>query len=137
MKFSSVLLVFILLLSCSTKKDEVIPEGVIHPEKFTAVMIDVQITEGMRAQGVDIVRQDNSAEGLYHEIFEKHGISQESFETSYDYYLERPDEMELIYEQVLDSLSKLDAEVKQRFTAERKARLDSIKDAESKNLNEN
>lgn len=137
MRHISLLIIFIFLLSCSPDEKEVIPEGVIKPEKFTAVMIDVQITEGMRAQGVDIIRPENDADGLYDEIFQKHDISEESFETSYDYYLDRPDEMELIYEQVLDSLSKLDAQVKQRFTTERKARLDSIKRAEKKTQNNN
>lgn len=120
-------------LSCSSQKEDERPENVLEPEKFTAVMIDVQITEGMRAQGVDIITPDKGVKGAYNQIFEKHNITKERFEESYDYYLNRPDKMEKIYEQVLDSLSKLDAEVKQKFSNERKARADSIKQASQKN----
>jgi len=121
------------LLSCSSEEKNVLPENVLAPEKFTSVMIDVQITEGMRAQGVDIITPDKGVKGAYDQIFQKHQITEKAFEQSYNYYLEHPDKMEMIYEQVLDSLSKLDAEVKQKFSAERKARADSIKDAEQKN----
>jgi len=123
------LLFLLIMISCSTAEEETIPENILRPEKFTAVMIDVQITEGMRAQGIDIVFKGDSTIGPYEQIFDKHTITKEVFEVSYDYYLERPGQMELIYEQVLDSLSKLDAQVKQRFSAERKARLDSAKQA--------
>jgi hypothetical protein len=52
---------------------------------------------------------------MYANIFAGHGIDQEEFEATYDYYKARPDEMELIYEQVLDSLSKLDVQVKKIY----------------------
>jgi len=133
MRFQFFLLITFLMLSCSSQEEEIRPENVLEPEDFAVVMIDVQITEGMRAQGVDIITPAQGVDGPYDKIFKKHSISQDVFERSYDYYLERPDRMEKIYEQVLDSLSKLDAEVKQKFSAERKARADSIKNASSKN----
>ena len=123
----------LLLLSCSSEEKKVLPENVLAPEKFTSVMIDVQIAEGMRAQGVEIITPDKGGKGAYDKIFQKHQITEQTFELSYNYYLDHPDKMEMIYEQVLDSLSKLDAEVKQRFSAERKARADSIKAAGQKN----
>jgi len=128
-----ILAFLLLLLSCSSEEKNVLPENVLAPEKFTSVMIDVQIAEGMRAQGVEILTPDKGVNGAYDKIFKKHQITEQTFELSYNYYLEHPDKMEMIYEQVLDSLSKLDAEVKQRFSAERKARADSIKDAGRKN----
>jgi len=133
MRIAYTLLTIILIVSCSSPEEEGIPENVLSPEKFTSVMIDVQITEGMRAQGVDLITPGEGVEGAYEEIFSKHQINKESFDVSYDYYLDHPDKMEKIYEQVLDSLSKLDAQVKQKFTTERKARADSIKEAKKEN----
>jgi hypothetical protein len=132
MRLGYILLIVVLITSCTSPEEEGIPENVLSPEKFTSVMIDVQITEGMRAQGVDIITPGEGVEGAYEEIFSKHQINKEAFDESYNYYLDHPDQMEKIYEQVLDSLSKLDAQVKQKFSAERKARTDSISEANKK-----
>lgn len=132
MRLGYILLILVLITSCTSPEEEGIPENVLPPEKFTSVMIDVQITEGMRAQGVDIITPGDGVEGAYEEIFSKHQINKEAFDESYNYYLDHPDQMEKIYEQVLDSLSKLDAQIKQKFSAERKARIDSISAANKK-----
>jgi hypothetical protein len=79
-------------------------------------MVDVQLVEGMKVHKLGPMREKSpDMEAMYANIFEGHGIGQEEFEATYDYYKARPDEMELIYEQVLDSLSKLDVQVKKIY----------------------
>ena len=120
------ILLIVLLSSCHSEKKQEIPTGVMSSEKFTSVMIDVQLLEAMRAQGVEMIAPEEGVEGEYSKIFSKHHISESEFRTSYKFYREHPDKMEKVFEQVLDSLSKLDAEVKQRYSAQRKAQTDSL-----------
>jgi DNA uptake protein ComE-like DNA-binding protein len=98
-------------------------------------MIDVQLSESLRTQrGVRERNEGIDSPELYQAIFEKHEISKEKFLLSYDYYKEHPGEMELVYEAVLDSLSRLEAEIKQAYTASQNAKRDSIETAKRKNF---
>lgn len=124
-------LIFIALavmVSCKSKPEPV--ELPLSTEKFTMVMIDVQLAEGMKTQKI-ISTRTNADElvNLYKHIFEKHGVKGEDFMETYAYYSSHPGEMELIYEQVLDSLSKLDVEVKKAYADEVQAETDSIQEA--------
>jgi hypothetical protein len=112
------LFVFLLFLvaACGEPPAEVPPSDVLDRSKFTDVMVDVQLIEGMKIHKLGPKRAKSpDMEAMYANIFQKHEVDKESFEKTYDYYKARPDEMELIYEQVLDSLSKLDTEVKKIY----------------------
>ncbi len=135
---SIVFLVLILFVAgCAEPEVEVAPEGLLDKDKFTEVMVDVQLVEGMKVHKLGPKREKSpDMEAMYANIFAKYGIDQEDFDATYDYYKARPDEMELIYEQVLDSLSKLDVEVKKIYNTPKNLRdslnLDSITSSSSK-----
>lgn len=118
----------VFLTSCVNKKVE-IPEDIIDADTFTAIMIDVQLKEGMTTRTGTVRGKEAQGFDPYESIFENHGVEAEKFKRTYDFYSLHPDLMEGIYEQVLDSLSKLEAEVKQRFTKEERAKGDSIQRA--------
>lgn len=119
-------LAFIALSACAEETDE-LPEDLLDEQKFTSVMIDVQLAEGMKTKYNSGKRfsEKNTAQ-VYEMIFDKHGIERGQFLNTYGYYRENPEKMELIYEAVLDSLSMLEAEVKQEYTSQQKARRDSL-----------
>lgn len=124
----------ILLASCGGDKEVEIPDGLIDPNTFTAIMIDVQLTEGMSTQK-NYVRNNSSKQQAvdpYAPIFKKHGVNAEEFRRTYDFYSQNPRKMEVIYEQVLDSLNKLDVEIKQKYTQDERAQNDSIRAANQK-----
>ncbi len=135
---SIVFLALILFVAgCAEPEVEVAPEGLLDKDKFTEVMVDVQLVEGMKVHKLGPKREKGpDMEAMYANIFAKYGIDQEDFDATYDYYKARPDEMELIYEQVLDSLSKLDVEVKKIYNTPKNLRdslnLDSITSSSSK-----
>ncbi len=128
MKYLVLFLFSFFLFSCSEEESELIPpEDVLSRQKFTSVMIDVQLVEGMKVHKLGPKRDRRPDMGqMYSEIFEKHGIGKEEFVRTYDFYKSHPKEMETIYEQVLDSLSKLDVEVKKEYNQAQKASRDSI-----------
>lgn len=120
----------IFLIACVNKKAE-IPEDIIDSDTFIAIMIDVQLKEGMTSHKGTVRGNEAKAKGFdpYVSIFESHGVEAEKFKRTYDFYSHHPALMEGIYEQVLDSLSKLEAEVKQKFTKEERAKSDSLHQA--------
>ena len=112
-----------LIFGCS-EPSEGPPEDVLTKEVFTQVMIDVQLIEGMKIHRLGPKREKNpDMELLYGVVLEEHEIDKEVFLKTYNYYKSRPEEMEIIYEQVLDSLSKLDAEVKKDYGKSRSVEL--------------
>ncbi|NEN24941.1 DUF4296 domain-containing protein [Cryomorpha ignava] len=125
----------VLLVSCGGDKEVEIPEGLIDSNTFTAIMIDVQLTEGMNTQK-NYVRNNSSNDQAgadpYTPIFKKHGVNAEEFRRTYDFYSRNPRKMEMIYEQVLDSLNKLDVEIKQKYTQDERAKNDSTRAANQK-----
>jgi len=129
----AVFLALIIFMSgCGDPDVEVAPDGLLDKDKFTEVMVDVQLVEGMKVHKLGPKREKSpDMEAMYANIFAKYEINQEDFDATYDYYKSRPEEMELIYEQVLDSLSKLDVEVKKIYNTPKNLRdslnLDSVK----------
>ena len=103
----------LILAGCSEPKSEM-PADLLPADVFTAVMIDVQIAEGMKTQKASGNRFANSQTGeAYSYVFEKHNVTKDDFLKTYTWYRENPEAMEAIFETVLDSLSKLEAEIKQ------------------------
>ncbi|MEM9050870.1 MAG: DUF4296 domain-containing protein [Bacteroidota bacterium] len=104
------------LLACNESVPEVLPSDIIGEEHFTKIMVDVQLIEGMKIHKLGPQRAKSpDMEAMYSQIFNRHDITQEDFHKTYDYYKSKPNQMELIYEAVLDSLSKLDVEVKKIY----------------------
>lgn len=124
--------VILLAWGCGQKKEPV-PDDLLDRETFTSLMLDVQLAEGLKSQRSrsSTFSKDWSRE-VYDDIFIRHGVSEEDFQETYSWYQGRPDLMEGIYEQVLDSLSKLEAEIKQAYANETKAKKDSLGEGKSK-----
>lgn len=134
MKIRLLFLLAIVFGSCQEASPPEPADG-LGKEKFIDVMIDVQLSEAMRTQrGVRERNEGVDAPELYQSVFEKHGITKEKFLISYNYYKAHPAEMELVYEAVLDSLSKLEVEIKQAYTASQSAKRDSLETAKRKNF---
>ncbi len=133
----SFLALILAIASCGEPEVEVAPDGLLDKDKFTEVMVDVQLVEGMKVHKLGPKREKSpDMEAMYANIFAKYDITQEGFDATYDYYKARPEEMELIYEQVLDSLSKLDVEVKKIHNTPKNLKdslnLDSISSSSAK-----
>lgn len=106
----------IVFAAACKEKDPPKPEGLLSEEKFSAVMVEVQFAEALDLQRKQIDKDSSETIfSYYKEIFKRHNISLDEFVNTYDYYIDKPDEMGKIYEQVLDSLNKLDAELKINF----------------------
>lgn len=95
MKWSLLLLLLSLLLSCSPSR----PSGILSEEKMTDVLVDFHLAQGMaEAQG------DNTDVNRYkyiQAVFRKHHITEAEFDSSMVYYSGRAEEFLLIYNNVV------------------------------------
>lgn len=133
--FRSLFLIITLMAACA-ESEQPPPAGILDPSTFTAVMIDVQLQEGENTQ-LSYLRNDASGKkdrekkttDLYPEIFEKHNVDPAVFLKTYDYYVAHPGKMEKIFEQVLDSLARLEVETRREYNEVEKVVNDSLRAA--------
>ena len=88
------------------------PENLIKKEIFTEMILELQLIEAHLNEArvnQSVIR--DSANNLFQEIFEKHGAALEDFNTTVRYYASQPEELQGIYDAVLESLSKLEVEL--------------------------
>lgn len=95
-----------LLVSCSGRNK--IPEGVMKPDKMTAVMLDVFRAEGLsmhynRKAYDSLLNPEIAYVKYYTQVFSFHKITKDEFFTSYHYYLQHPD----LFKTVLDSVNAI------------------------------
>lgn len=87
----------------------------LNDDTFTAVMVDIHLLE---AQLENLRQASNTvichmAGKEYEAIYEKHGINKELFRKTFDYYLQRPKEMDKVYEKIVEALSEREAKLKE------------------------
>lgn len=104
MKYIFFFLLVMISLSCDKKQTT--PKGILPKEKMVGIFIDLHITES-KISALNLKR-DSSKILFQHyeqEIFKKHEVPEEVYMKSYSYYVENVNDMEQIYDAVIDSLS--------------------------------
>ena len=113
-KYIAISLIFYttLLFSCGGKTAEEQPENLIQKEIFTEMILELQLIEAhLNEVRVDQSVIRDSANNFFQEIFEKHGTSFEYFNNTMNYYASQPEELQGIYDAVLESLSEMEVEL--------------------------
>ncbi len=121
------------LLCAACGKGDEKPEHVLSKEQMVALMIDAQIAQ-TRVDNLHLKK--DSAQKVYDQyqayLLEEHTIKDTVFYESLQYYLNRPNDMNLIHEGILDTLNfrlqKIEAqEEKDKKQEEESDSLKSIK----------
>lgn len=102
------LLTAVLLTGCGPGLDR--PEeasNIISPDSMSLIMTDIHLIEGAKV-GENIMGDSLRAAHYFHRVYDKYGITQAYFERSFDYYSERPEEMNRIYEAVIEELTRME-----------------------------
>lgn len=87
-----------------------IPETTLSKEKMVGVMLDIHISEAtMNMTPINRNVSDSPKPGI--DVLKKNNISKEQFDESFVFYTQHPLLLNEIYEEVMDSLSKMQAEV--------------------------
>lgn len=125
MKIFKIFLVSLILWSCG--KDNDIPEGITPKEQLVPLMLDIYLAE-VKLSNLKIVRDTAVSIFEIYEgyLFEKHNIEKEKYMNSMSYYYDHTEQLELIYEALLDSLSVRETKLKAVEDA-KTAKTDSLK----------
>lgn len=103
-KAIAALLAGLALLSCSSQPDKTVPEGIISPDKMASIMVDINIVDAMH--NVNSIRSEYSTAQIYRGVYEKHGITRKTFDSSMQYYARHHRKLASLYSQVKAELQK-------------------------------
>jgi hypothetical protein len=104
MKTATVLVLAVLLLF-SCEKEVRKPAGILSKEEMVSVLTELYIVEE-RMNRLNLPADTSKLvfEVMEANVYEKTGVPDSVFKSSFDYYLDDPKEMELIYTALVDSL---------------------------------
>lgn len=112
MRIPIILFVSVLALTSCGEKQEKKPAYLLEEEKMVSVMVDLHLIE--TAHNLKVMEADtNNAqyEQFMSSIFVSNEVSKEQFDSSLFYYSTRTEEMNVIYDKVLERLSELESKV--------------------------
>ena len=98
----AVCVLFVLFIGCASPEVKT-PEHILAQEQMMPILVDIHVIEGAR-NGSIMLGDTNGIEDYYAKVYEKHGITEEQFKSSFAFYSDNPTVFIPIYEEVLDSL---------------------------------
>ena len=114
---------FILLIGCKEER----PEGVLDKGTMTNIIIDVYIGEG-KVSALNVKRDSSLRvfEAYEQLIYDKYAIEKSDYKQSVSYYYDNPEQLDEIYEAVMDSLNVREQKLKEEKEAEDKAKDEAV-----------
>jgi hypothetical protein len=105
----SALVVFVFCLSCIEGGK---PDDILTKDQMVKALTEIYITEQkVNRLGLQRDSADRQFERFEQLVFKKVGIADSVFKKSFDYYLDRPKEMHMIYTALVDSLSLMEQRI--------------------------
>lgn len=103
MNRSLVMALMVLSMACGGSGKA--PEAPLDRARFERVLMESLLIEARIAEEMRIdKRADRPAEAYYEEMFKKQGVTKAEFTTTYDAYLQQPEELRSVYQDVLNDL---------------------------------
>jgi len=99
---------------------------VLDDEQFAQVLADIHLADAVLVEkGYSIVNDSAKIKMYYRDIFKKNNISAAQFDTTLKYYTVHADKYDLVYDKVLEILSKRQQEIK--VEAEKDVKINKVK----------
>ncbi len=95
------------LIACSGREKMKVPKDVLPRQEMVAVLTDIHLVEGAKL-GRKIMGDTVLVDVYFEKVYEKHHLTKEDFERSFDFYSTYPDEMDKMYEQVIENLNSIE-----------------------------
>lgn len=95
--------------------DDRLPKGLLDREVFKEALLQAQLVEAKASQEMAIAHDPavGRPRAAYNALFEKQGITEAQFDSTFAYYQARPLELKELYEEVLTELGKRKDELPQ------------------------
>lgn len=105
-------LVILVLAACTNAPPP--PQAPLDRAEFERVLAGALLVEARIGQELTLEgRRDSTAAGYYDELYRQEGVSEADFKATYDAYLEQPELLKAVYEDVLNDLQHRADSVKQ------------------------
>ena len=107
--------IFLLGFGCNLRKADHLP-----PKKMEAVLLDITMAEAYAGLARDMnhpvaIKDPDTLAGFYASIFAHHGITQQQFQTSLNWYKEHAEDLDTVYTNISAKADKiLEVESKKR-----------------------
>ena len=89
------------------------PANLLQPNEFVELMVELHLVDGYLHQSLNTLHsRKDSAFLIYPAILEKYNISRTLLDSTVLFYGKHPEEFNKIYDQVLDSLSMMEGEMR-------------------------
>jgi hypothetical protein len=101
------IILFLIIIFCwSCDRKQATPPGILPKEKMISIFIDMHIAES-KISTLNLKRDSSKIlfEHYEQKVLDKHNIPEGIYLDSYKYYIENVNDMESIYDAVIDSLS--------------------------------
>lgn len=84
------------------------PSKVIKPSKFTDIMVDLRLAESnMKQLNQNHYRYNNLIDSSYQLVYYLHNVTADKYEESLQFYIDHPEWMEKISNEVTEKLNQL------------------------------
>jgi len=111
------LLAMVLFLCLSCSEAEKTDKMVLTQQQMVEALREIYLVEAkVNQRGLARDSSEKEFERFKEQVFEKINISDSVFKRSFDYYMDHPKEMEVVYTALVDSLSLME----QRFDSPKK-----------------
>lgn len=107
------IIIFLLIsffgIACESNKNK--PENLIQKKEMALILTDLMLLEA--TYNTRLIRVPDKRDRMVKyskEIVDHHMVSKESFDASYEYYMDHPEDFEAILELVFEELNKLETE---------------------------
>jgi hypothetical protein len=110
-KWAFILFIALLAASCNSIINSS-PSGTLSEKQMTDILVDIHLSEASLSVLNDSIARLNNTTQLrirFADIFAKHNIDPDDFNTSLTYYLGHIEELDKIYVEVINRLTELEA----------------------------
>ncbi len=99
------------ICSCNKEQAKVAnkPDWVIDEKKMVDIITDLRIVDAATYSNTNSPPRDKAKDWAF--VMNKHKVVDSVFRNSHDYYAEHPKVAEKLYEQVIDKISEMEADV--------------------------
>jgi hypothetical protein len=110
-KWAFILFIALLVASCNSILSSK-PSGTLSEKQMVDVLVDIHLTEAVMKISNDSLARLNDTIQLrirFADVFKKHDVDPDDFNTSLTYYLKHIEELDKIYVEVINRLTELEA----------------------------
>lgn len=100
------------LVSCKEEKQARVPDTILSKEKFTKVLIDLSLAESAANLNIKNVRIEKIDSTYAFDPLKENNVSKEQYDAAALFYTEHPDLYKEVYDEVLKTLTEMQAKKK-------------------------